>query len=95
MFRSEILPFDEYVFNVVAAVGCGIVFIRSSQPDMFELKYRFQFVAVFAADIADALRVGLAFAYGEKMLCFFAPEQLPDIFVQARTVQHFIGGKIF
>ena len=95
MLFGEILPFHQHVFNIVAAIRRGSVFIRSPQPDMLELKHRFQFVPIFSADVADTFHVGLTLAYGEKMFYFVSAEQLSDVFVKMRSVQHFVCGKIF
>ena len=49
-----------------------------------------QFIAVFSANTADTFFVRLTFAYGEKVLYFFASEKLLYILVQMRTVVHFV-----
>ena len=62
---------------------------------MFKLKNRFEFVTVFSANTAYAFGVRLTFAHGEKVFYFFAPEKLFYVFVQARSVVHFVVCKIF
>lgn len=95
MLGGEILPFYEHVFYLTCGIRRGRIFIASSQAYMLELKNRFEFVAVFSANAANAFGVRLTLAHGEKAFYFFASEELSDIFVQARSVVHFVVREIF